>query len=113
MNGKEIQELLQQFQSYQQQLQTILLQKDNLKMQQLEIDAALDELEKAEGEGYKIVGPIMVKKPVDELKSELKDKRASIDLRIKTLEKTENRLTQKLQDIQTKLQKLLRTKPPE
>ena len=109
---KEVQTLLQEFQDLQQQLQSVVMQKDSLKVQQLEIDAALDELENVKGEGYKIVGPIMVKRSVEELKDELKSKRSTIDLRLRALEKTENRLAQKLQTIQSRLRQLLSTQPP-
>jgi len=85
------------------------LQKENLKLQLLEIDTALDELEKTkEKEGYKIVGPIMVKKSVEEIKEELRDKRNSIDLRIKMLEKTETKISERLKDLESKLQQLLK-----
>ena len=110
MDEKEIQQLLQQYQTYQIQIQNLLVQKENLKLQLLEIDSALDELESAEGDAYKIVGAVMVKKPVEEIKRDLKDKRGLIDLRIKTLEKTEAKLASKLKDLEKKLEQALKPK---
>lgn len=109
MVSEETQNLLQQFQGYQQQLQSLILQKESLRLQQIEIENALEELGKVKGEGYKIVGSIMVKKPVNELKKELEEKRESVNLRLKTLEKNESRLSEKIRDLQTKLQDLLKT----
>jgi len=59
---------LNQFQTYQQQLQAILIQKENLRLQTLETDRALEELNASkEKEAYKIAGPIMIKKGLEEL----------------------------------------------
>lgn len=100
---------LGQFQSYQQQLQAILMQKENLKLQILEIEKTLEELEiNKEKEAYKITGTIMIKKNVTELKNELKEKKDSFDLRIKTLEKAEERITNKLKEMEPKLKEMIK-----
>ncbi|MEM5773210.1 MAG: prefoldin subunit, partial [Candidatus Aenigmatarchaeota archaeon] len=58
----------EEFQFYQQQLQTLLIQKESLKIQVAEIEGALEELDKTEQkQAFKIVGNIMVSKGVDEL----------------------------------------------
>ena len=108
MEQQELQSLLKQYQEYQQQYQALVLQKENLKLQMLEVDNALDELERTqEKEGYKIVGSIMIKKPVEKLKEELRDRRINLDLRIKTIEKTESRIVEKLKELEEKIKPLL------
>lgn len=100
---------LAQYQGFQQQLQSILLQKENIKLQNLEIDKAIEELEASqEKQGFKIVGPIMVKKNVEDLKTELKEIKNSFDMRAKTLDRAEERLSQKLKEMQAKLSELLK-----
>jgi len=106
---QQTRDLVKQFQNYQQQLQAIMLQKESLRLQQIEVENALEELEIGkEKEGYKIVGSIMIKKSVKDLKKELKEKNDNINLRLKTIERTENKLTERLRELQGKLQEMLR-----
>ncbi len=105
---KEDRDFLNQFQLYQQQLQAILLQKENIRLQNLEIEKALEELESSkEQKAYKIAGPIMIKKDVDDLKRELTERKDDLDLRIKTLNNAEKRVTEKLKEMQPKLEKMI------
>jgi len=100
--------LLNQFQAYQQQLQAILIQKENLRLQILEIDKALEELEASkEKEAYKIAGPIMIKKSLVELKKDLSEKKDNFNLRTKTLEKAEERITTKLKEMEPKIKEII------
>jgi len=101
-------ELLNQFQAYQQQLQAVLIQKENLRLQILEIDKALEELEASkEKEAYKIAGPIMIKRTTTQLKKELKERKDSFDLRVKSLEKAEERIVTKLKEIEPEIKKIM------
>jgi len=109
MVTEEDRKFLGQFQSYQQQLQTIMIQKENLKLQILEIEKAVEELEVSkEKEAYKITGQIMIKKNSTDLKNELKEKKDNFDLRIKTLEKAEERITTKLKEMEPKLREMIK-----
>jgi len=109
MITEEDKKFLGQFQSYQQQLQSIMIQKENMKLQILEIEKALEDLEASkEKEAYKITGSIMIKKSSIELKNELKEKRESFDLRTKTLEKAEERITTKLKEMEPKLREMIK-----
>jgi len=101
--------LIAQFQGYQQQLQSILMQKESMKMQNMEIERALEELKSTNQKtAYKITGQIMVSKQVEELKKDLGETKENIDLRIKSLEKNEERLNVKLKDLQEKLKEVMR-----
>jgi prefoldin beta subunit len=106
---KSDQQMFAQFQAYQQQLQSVLMQKENLRLQILEIGKALEELEASKSaDAYKIVGPIMVKKTSDEIKTELKERKESFELRIKSLESTENKIMDKLKSMEEDLKKMLK-----
>jgi prefoldin beta subunit len=105
----ETQQTLMQLQTFQQQLEMVLLQKNSLTVQKTEIEKALEELEKTE-EGkdvFKIVGPILVKTTKENLISELKEKLESIELRLKSLEKQEEKLREKIKEKQEKLKVFL------
>ncbi|MEM7819057.1 MAG: prefoldin subunit beta [Candidatus Aenigmatarchaeota archaeon] len=104
MMDEKTKNLIAQFQAYQQQLQTILIQKESLRLQNLEIEKALEELEKTkEKKAFKIAGQIMVLKPVEELKKELKELKENTELRIKSLEKSEERISEKLKNLQKEI----------
>jgi len=106
--SEEAKNLLAQFQNYQQQLQTLLIQKENLRLQDLEVDRALEELKATkEKTAYKITGPVMTCKPVAELKKELEEQKENLSVRLKSLEKAEARTTEKLKELQEKLKKVM------
>lgn len=107
---EETKNLVTQFQAYQQQLQAVLIQKESLKLQDLEIEKALEELEKTkEKKAFKIAGQIMVLKPVEELKNELKELKENTELRIKSLEKSEERISEKLKNLQKEIKEKVKT----
>lgn len=108
MVAEDDRKFLGQFQALQQQLQTILIQKENLKLQILEMDKAMEELEASKGtKAYKIVGPIMVQKDLKKLKAELKERKDNFDLRTKTIEKAEGRITKRLKEMEPRLKKMM------
>ena len=101
--------MIMEFQNNQQQLQGILIQKESLKIQNMEINRALEELEKTKDKNaYKITGQVMISRPVEELKKELAERKEDIELRVKSLEKTEARLSEKLKNLQTKLREVIK-----
>jgi len=107
--SEETKNLVAQFQVYQQQLQNVMVQKESMKMQVMEMERALEELEKTkQTAAYKITGNIMINKPVAELKKELTETKEDIDVRVKSFEKTEERLTSKLKELQEKLKEFIK-----
>jgi prefoldin beta subunit len=108
MVSEDDKKFLGQFQAYQQQLQGILLQKENIRLQKMEIESALEELDASGNKkAYKIVGPIMIKSDVTDLKRELSEKKDDLELRTKTLEKAEERITKKLKEMQPRLERMV------
>jgi prefoldin beta subunit len=105
----ETQQILMELQAYQQQMQTVLIQKETLSIQNMEIDKALDELGKVKNEDvFKAVGPILIKSDKDKLKKELGEKKETIDLRLKSLHKQEKRMKEKMEENQKKLEEILK-----
>lgn len=98
--------ILAEAQLYQQQMQTIISQKDMFNMQLYEIKNAIESVENSkESNVYKITGPILIKTPKADIKKDLKEKEELIDLRIKTLNKSEEKIKSMLEDIKEKLSK--------
>lgn len=111
----EAQQTLLQVQTFQQQLQSLLIQKESLQIQNIELDKALEELKKTKDneEVFKAVGPILIKSGKKELEKEIGEKRETIDMRLKSLEKQEVKIKEKLKESQTNLQKALGEKGTE
>jgi prefoldin beta subunit len=106
MASKEIQQLIVQAQSYQQQLQMVESQKEALNMQVMETGKALEELSKpGEGDVYKITGPVLVKVSRAEARKDVESKKELAMLRLKTMEKSEAAVKGKLEELKEKLQK--------
>ena len=99
--------MIGQFQAYQQQLQSILIQKESLRLHGMEMDKAIEELNATKEErAFKITGNIMISKPVSELKKDLQESKEALEIRIKSLEKTEERANSKLKELQDKLREI-------
>ncbi len=111
----EAQQLIMQMQAFQQQYQTLNIQREALSMQKIESEKALDELKKAKDkeEVFKIVGPVLVKSTKSELVKELGEKKETGELRLKSLEKQEERIREKLEEIQKKLEEYLKGAMPQ
>jgi prefoldin beta subunit len=97
--NEEAEQQINQLSLLQQNLELYLMQKQQFEGQKLEIEGAIAELAKAE-ESYKIIGNIMVTAKPDELKKELEEKLESITLRIKSIEKQEEKLKHKANELQ-------------
>ena len=104
----EAQQMLMELQAYQQQMQTVLLQKESLSIQQMENSKALEELEKTTHDDvFKTVGPILIKSTKKILTEELKERQETIDLRLKSMQKQETRIRDKMKEAQDKLEEML------
>jgi prefoldin beta subunit len=97
--SKETQQKIQQLQLMEQSMQQFLIQRQNFQSQLAEIDSALKELKKSK-EAYKIIGNIMVLSDNEELEKELISKKETAELRVKTLEKQEQKLRERAEDMQ-------------
>jgi prefoldin beta subunit len=105
----EAQQILMELQAYQQQMQTVLMQKESLGIQQSENEKALEELAKTTHDDvYKTVGPILIKSTKKDLITELKEKQETIDIRLKSMQKQETRIRDKLKEAQDRLEEILR-----
>jgi len=100
----ETKQMIMEFQAYQQQLQSVAMQRESMKLQDLEIDKAVEELQKSgEKIAFKITGSVMVSKPVEDIVTDLKETKEAILIRLRSYEKTEAKITERLKEIQEKL----------
>jgi len=80
-----------------QQVQNILLQKENLKVQKAELEESLNSI-KEKDEIYKAIGMLIIKKNYIEISKELKEQVEDFDSKIKSLELREKQLQDKLKN---------------
>lgn len=104
---KETQEKIVQLQLLEQNLTNFSLQRQQLQAQINEIDTALNEL-KTSDKAFKIVGSIMVGADKEALTKELSERREMLGLRVKSIEKQEEKLKSKAQEIQQEVLKHIR-----
>jgi prefoldin beta subunit len=95
----ETQEKINQLQVLEQNLQSFLSQKQQFQTQLAEVESASKEL-KGSKESYKIVGNIMVSVEKKDLETELSSKKEMLELRLKSVEKQENKIKQQADDLQ-------------
>jgi len=105
-----LQEQLGRLQQAQQNLQSILAQKQQLEMEQLETNKALEELKKAgdNDQVFKHAGSILIKSTKMELVSELDEKNELAKTRVTVLTKQESRVKENLKELETKINEMLR-----
>ncbi len=99
------QEKIQEFETLRQQLLSISQQKQQLQAQKTINDSALKELEKTKAkEVYKAVGNFLILLDKKDIEKELKEKQESLDLRIKALQKQEDKLVDKLNKLRSEIE---------
>ena len=99
-NQKELEQKVSQLQILEHNMQNILIQKQNIQMQLLEIDNALNELGNLKDEPYKIVGNIMIKMEKAKVIKDLNSKKEMLELKLKRVDKQEDELRNKASELQ-------------
>jgi prefoldin beta subunit len=102
----QVQERLLRLQQLQQTLQSIMSQKQQVEMEQSEIDQTITELTKtADGAViYKAVGSLLIKAEKPKVTEELVERKELLATRTTVLARQEERIRSQLKEVQTKLQ---------
>lgn len=110
-----LQEQVSRLQQIQQNLQSIVLQKQHLESEQLETDRALEVLKKINDNDavYKTAGSILVKSTKPTMMSELEEKKELANTRLTVLSKQEARLKENLKEAETKIREMIKGPPPQ
>ncbi len=94
-------EEIQEMQILDQNLHNILLQKEAFQMELSETKSALKEIEKS-GEVFKLIGELMIKSDKEKVNEELLNKEKILNMRIKSIEKQEDALAKRLDELRNK-----------
>jgi prefoldin beta subunit len=107
----QIKNQLAQLQQIQQQAQAIAVQKNQVEITLKETDLALEELEKIDSDAvvYRAVGDLLIRTERDKTKESLKEKKDTLDLRMQTLARQEERAQKRFQQLQEQLKQAMGT----
>ncbi len=98
-------QFIQEMQLIEQNIQNIMMQKQAFNMELTETKSARAQIEKSGDEVFKIIGQLMIKSDPASIKQELSEKEKMIDLRLKSLEKQESTLAERLDKLQKEVMK--------
>jgi prefoldin beta subunit len=105
-----LKEQVSRFQQLQQNLQAIMMQKQQVELESVEIDRALEDLKKVAPDDtvYKSVGPLLIKGNKDDLIKELEEKKELAKTRLMVLSKQESRVKDNLKEVENKINQMIR-----
>jgi len=105
-----LQEQIAKIQQTQQNLQVILAQKQQIEMERIETEKALEELKKAKEDEivYKHAGSILIKSTKNDLISDLEERKELTNTRDTVLSKQEQRIKESLKEQENKINEMIR-----
>lgn len=105
-----LREQLSRLQQLQQNLQAVMMQKQQVELEVVETDRALEELRKIEGDNavYKGAGPLLIKTNKDDVLKELEERKELSNTRITVLGKQETRIKDNLKEVENKINQMIR-----
>ncbi len=109
-----LREQLVRFEQLQQNLQAIVMQKQQVDLESSEVERALAELTKASETDpvYKSAGNILVRSKKEDLMKELQERKELSNTRSTVLAKQEGRVRENIKDLQAKIEDALKRKAP-
>ena len=107
----QVKNQLAQMQQIQQQAQAIITQKNQVEISLKETELALEELEKLDTDAvvYRAIGDLLIKTEREKTKEFLKEKKDTLDLRLQTLARQEERAQKRFQQLQEQLKQAIGT----
>jgi len=105
-----LREQVSRLQQLQQNLQAIMMQKQQLEVEMVETDRALEELKKAGADDavYKNAGSVLIKAKKEEVVKELEEKKELSNTRVMVLGKQEARVKENLKEVENKINEMIR-----
>ncbi|NHJ04949.1 MAG: prefoldin subunit beta [Candidatus Heimdallarchaeota archaeon] len=107
----QLEEKIKQYQNIQQKMGAVQQQIQQLKIDQIEIEKALKEIEEMPDDEtcYRSIGRLMVKSSIKETKAKLADQKELSETRIKLSEKSYEKLKTQFEDLEENIKAALNT----
>ena len=105
-----LKEQISRLQQLQQNLQAIMMQKQQIELEIVETERALEELSKTTTSDsiYKAAGPLLIKSDKDTVEKELTEKKELANTRVMVLGKQELRVKENLKEVENKINQMLK-----
>jgi prefoldin beta subunit len=105
-----LKEQISRLQQLQQNLQAIMMQKQQIELEIVETERALEELSKITTSDsiYKAAGPLLIKSEKDTVEKELTEKKELANTRVMVLGKQELRVKENLKEVENKINQMLK-----
>ena len=105
-----LKEQISRLQQLQQNLQAIMMQKQQIELEIVETERALEELNKitTSDSVYKAAGPLLIKSEKDTIEKELNEKKELANTRVMVLGKQELRVKENLKEVENKINQMLK-----
>jgi len=105
-----LKEQISRLQQLQQNLQAIMMQKQQIELEIVETERALEELNKITTSDsiYKAAGPLLIKSEKDTIEKELNEKKELANTRVMVLGKQESRVKENLKEVENKINQMLK-----
>ena len=105
-----LKEQISRLQQLQQNLQAIMMQKQQIELEIVETERALEELNKTNTSDsiYKAAGPLLIKSEKNTVEKELSEKKELANTRVMVLGKQESRVKENLKEVENKINQMLK-----
>jgi len=105
-----LKEQIYRLQQLQQNLQAIMMQKQQIELEIVETERALEELSKTTTSDsiYKAAGPLLIKSEKDVIEKDLTEKKELANTRVMVLGKQELRVKENLKEVENKINQMLK-----
>lgn len=105
-----LKEQISRLQQLQQNLQAIMMQKQQIELEIVETERALEELSKTTTSDsiFKAAGPLLIKSEKDTMEKELTEKKELANTRVMVLGKQELRVKENLKEVENKINQMLK-----
>lgn len=99
------QESLQELQFLEQNLNSILMQKRAIEMENSELESSLEEVKKNKEDIFKLIGNILIKTDKESVEKDLKEKIEHVKARLRTYEVQEKNIAKRISEIRGEMLK--------
>ncbi|MBS3060849.1 MAG: prefoldin subunit [DPANN group archaeon] len=106
-SAADITKKLSEMQAQQRQLQVTSMQRQQSEYEFVQTESAIAALETSTGTAYKAIGSIIVEGKPEDIKQELWNRKETVQVRIESFKKQEERLKKSIDEQQAELQKFL------
>lgn len=106
---EDVQNMAQDYNQLQQQLQMVLIQRQQLSLQEKELDQALAEVKTSSGPFYRFVGSVLVARDKTQLEAELAKEKEDVASKGRLFERQEKKIMDRFTEVRKKLEAYAKT----